>query len=194
MESASLDRRAGEGYLEAPPEQRLPRRTVARIGVRAGALAGAAAVVSQMLVGEIAAAPTAVEEIESSTWTAITSVAALFLGPEAFHGSFALGSIIVGLIVLAIYALAAGVGGIALLVYVQGYHPGPIAAATQGMIYGLLLQIIVMNLGVNAVEEPNGVYEATPAWGWWVAHTVYGAALGLVSAELLLRAATTTRE
>lgn len=185
MESASLDRRAGEGFLEAPPERPLPERTVAGVGGVAGVLAGAAMLASQMMVGEIANEPTAVEGVDSSAWTAITGIASVLLGPDAVHGSFEPGAILVGLVLAALYAAAAGVVGVALLVYVQGYHPGPVAAATQGFAYGLLLQILVLNLAVNLLQDPNTVYESTPPWGWWLGHSVYGIALGGAGAGML---------
>ena len=185
MESASLDRRAGEGYLEAPAERPLPPRAVAGIGGVAGAVAGAVMIGWQMLTGEIDNTPTAVPGIDSSTWTAITSVATLLLGVDGFHGSFHLGSILVGLILLMLYAVAFGVVGTALLAYVQGYHPGPIAAAMQGIAYGLLLEILVLNLGVNGTQHPNVVYESTVPWSWWAAHAAYGLTLCVVGAGML---------
>ena len=187
-ETASLDSRAGEGYLEAPLERPVPRRDVVRIGVGAGLLAGAALIVSQMGVGEIASEPTAVEGIESSTWTAITSVASLLLGVEAFHGSLEVGSVLVGLIVILAYAVVLGIVGVAALVYVQGYDPPALPAAVQGATYALLVQVLVLNLAVNAAQDVNTVYLSTPSWGWWVGHAVYGVTFGVACARALARA------
>lgn len=190
MEHASLDRRAGEAYLEAPRERPVRRAVVARVGVAAGAVGGVAMIAWQALAGEIDATPTAVAGIDSSTWTAITSVASLVLGADAVHGWFSLGPVVLGLILWMAYAVALGVLGIALLVYVQGYHPGPAAAAVQGIAYGLLAQILVINLTVNAIQGVNTVYESTTPWSWFAAHAVYGTVLGLAGAGLLSTRAT----
>ena len=190
MEQASLDRRAGEGFHEAPRERPVRPRVVARVGVAAGAVGGVAMIAWQMLAGEIDATPTAVQGIDSSTWTAITSVASLVLGADAMHGWFSLGPVLLGLVLWMAYAVALGILGIALLVYVQGYHPGPAAAAAQGMAYALLVQILVINLTVNAIQQVNTVYESTAPWSWFAAHAVWGTAFGLVSAGLLSTRAT----
>ena len=193
MEHASLDRRAGEASLAAPPERPLPARVVVRVGAAAGVIAGVAMIGWQMLAGEIDATPTAVEGVDSSTWTAITAVASLVLGADAQHGWFSFGPVLLGLILLMAYAIALGVLGVALLVYVQGYHPGPLAAAAQGVVYGLLLQIFVVNLTINALQDVNTVYESTTPWSWWAAHSLYGGTLGIAGARMLATAATTTR-
>ena len=185
MEQAALDRRAGEDFLEAPRERPLRARVVARMGAAAGAVGGLAMIAWQMLAGEIDATPTAVEGIDSSTWTAITSVASLVLGADAMHGWFSLGPVLLGLILWMAYAVALGVLGIALLVYVQGYHPGPAAAAVQGVAYALVAQVLVINLTVNAMQAVNTVYESTAPWSWFAAHAVYGTALGFAGAGLL---------
>ena len=65
--------------------------------VRCSLYAAAALVLTLSLIAEIAAVPTADPGIHSDTWTPITAVTALFLGQQAFHGSFALGSIALGL-------------------------------------------------------------------------------------------------
>ena len=190
MEHASLDRRSGEAFLEAPPERPVRPRVLVRAGAVAGAVGGLAMIAWQMLAGEIDATPTAVEGIDSSGWTAITSVASLLLGADAMHGWFSLGPVLLGVTLWMAYAVALGVLGIAMLTYVQGYHPGPAAAAAQGVAYSLLVQILVINLTFNAIQAVNTVYESTAPWSWFAAHAVYGVAFGLSSAGLLSTRAT----
>ena len=93
MESATVDRRAGEEHLAAEPAPALSARAVVGVGVRAGLGAGALMIAWEMLAAEIAAEPTAISGIGSSTWTPLTAIASFVLGTDAFSGSLAIGSI-----------------------------------------------------------------------------------------------------
>ena len=84
-------------------------------------------------------------------------------------------------------AAVLGVLGVAALVYVLGYRPGAFGAALAGAAYGLFLEIVLLNLAVNAIRSPNVVYQAAPEWTWWFAHVTYGTALGLLSVRTLAR-------
>ena len=45
-----------------------------------------------------------------------------------------------------------------------------------GMAYGLVLEVVVVNLIVNQIQDLNTLYTSTPEWSWWVAHAMFGAA------------------
>lgn len=169
------------------PKPRLGLETLATVGARAGLAGGVAMIAVQMLNGEIAAEATAVPGTLSSTWTAITSISAFLLGVDAFSASFAFLSITLGLTVHLLMAMALGVIGVAFALWTLGSRPGPLAAALTGLAYGLFLQVLVLNLTVNSIDDPNILYQSTPSWSWWLAHGVYGFTLGLAAARLLAR-------
>ena len=187
MTSATVDRRAGEEYIAAEPAPTLPARTVVAVGVRAGLGAGAAMIAWEMLAAEIASEPTAISGIGSDTWTPLTAIASFVLGIDAFTGSFVIAPIALGLVLHLAVAAVVGVAGAAALVYVLGYRPGAFGAGLAGAAYGLFLEIVLLNLAVNATQSPDVVYGAAPAWTWWVAHGIYGMALGLLAARALAR-------
>jgi hypothetical protein len=159
--------------------------------VRVGALAGLAAgfVMGNVLSGiaEIASEPTAVAGIDSSSWTPPTAITSLLFGVDAFHGDFHVLSIAFG--IAAQLALAAGLGvlGVAFIAVTQGERPGALGGAIQGLAYALFVQVLLLNLVVNAIQERHTLYEALPQWGWWVASAAYGATLGVVASALFRR-------
>lgn len=184
-DTVALDRGAGEDYFEAAPAPALPARTVARVGLSAGVAAGAGMIAWEMTAAEIAREPTVVAGIGSSTWTPVTAIAAFLLGVDALSAAFAPGAIVLGLLIHLAVSAALGVAGTAGLVWVLGYRPGPLGSALYGAGYGLFLEIVVMNVVVSSIQDPNVVYRAAPEWTWWVAHGAYGIGLGLVAAWLL---------
>jgi hypothetical protein len=187
LESATADRPAGEDTLAAQPAPALRAGAVAGIGARAGVGAGVAMIAWEMLAAEIATEPTAISGVGSSTWTPPTAIASFVLGDEAFSGSLAIGSIAFGLLLHLAVATVLGVVGAAALVYVLGYRPGPFGAGVCGAAYGLFLEIVALNLAVNAIQSPDVVYRAAPEWTWWVAHATYGITFGLLAARGLAR-------
>jgi hypothetical protein len=189
VEAATLDRRAGEDLRQAPPAPALSMRAVVAIGARAGLGAGVAMIGWEMTAAEISREPTAIAGIGSSTWTPLTAIAAFLLGPDAFGASFAIGPLVLGLVVHLAVATLVGVAGVAALVYVLGYRPSPFGAGLCGAAYGLFLEVVVLNLAVNALQSPEVVYRAAPPWTWWVAHGTYGIALGLLAQRGLGRGA-----
>jgi len=148
-------------------------------------IAGLAMVLTLMAIGEIADEPTAVPGVDSSTWTALTGIAAFVFGTDAFHGSFAPLPILAGLLIHLAVAAALGVVMVAALVLTQGPRPGHVGAMIQNIAIALFVQIYGLALVVDSIQDVGTVYGSIPHWGWWVAHAVYGGALGLVSASLL---------
>lgn len=52
-----------------------------------------------------------------------------------------------------------------------------------GVAYGLVVEVLV----VNRVQTVDTLYTATPQWSWWVAHGIFGATLGMLTAVLIKR-------
>lgn len=159
--------------------------SVALVGLRAGIAAGLVMAAVLMAIGEIANEPTVVPGIDSSTWTALTGIAAFFFGVDAFHGSFHVLSIAAGLAIHLVVAAVFGLIGVAFVVVTQGPRPGAAGAVVQGVAYALFIQIFVLALVVNAIQDVGTVYGSIPRWGWWAAHGAYGAALGVTASALL---------
>lgn len=82
--------RHGEGGVTA--------LAVVQVGAIAGLAGGMMMAMWQMVVGAIAQDPTAVPGIDTSFWTAVTSIPSVIFGQSWFHGSFELGAVFVGLL------------------------------------------------------------------------------------------------
>jgi hypothetical protein len=166
---------------------RIDAATVVRTGLIAGAIAGMMMAMWQMVVGAIAQDPTAVPTIHQSFWTAVTSITSVIFGLDAFHGSFHFWSVIGGVGGHMMNSMMLGVVGVGLLTAVQGRRPHPLGAIMQGVMFGLVLEVVIVNLIVNRIQDVNTLYTSTPEWSWWVAHGIFGMTLGLVAATLLRR-------
>jgi hypothetical protein len=57
------------------------------------------------------------------------------------------------------------------------------------MMFGLLVEVVVVNLIVNQIQAVDTLYTSTPEWSWWVAHAMFGAVVGVVASTLLRRGA-----
>lgn len=161
--------------------------TVARTGAIAGLAGGMVMAMWQMVVGAIAQDPTAVPGINTSFWTAVTSIPSVIFGQNWFHGSFEFGAVFVGLMGHMMNSMMLGVVGVGLATTVLGSRPSVAKAMAFGMMFGLLLEIVVVNLVVNQIQTVDTLYTSTPEWSWWVAHAMFGATVGLVGATLLRR-------
>lgn len=161
--------------------------TIIRVGLIAGAVAGMMMAMWQMAVGAIATEPTAVAGIDSSFWTAVTSITSVIFGLDAFHGSFHFWSVLGGIGGHMMNAMILGVVGVTLLTALQGARPHPFGAIMQGVMFGLVLEVLIVNVIVNQIQDVNTLYTSTPEWSWWAAHAVYGMTLGLLAALLLRR-------
>ncbi len=182
------------GRADRAPREGRDARVVDRLelaGVWLGSslTAGAAMAATLMAIGEISSEPTAVPGIDSSTWTPITAISSFLFGIDAFHGDFHVLSILFGLGAHGAFSLLFGALGVGFLLVSQGPRPGRAGAALLGLAYGLFVEVIFLNLVVNAIQEVHTVYESIPQWGWWVAHAVYGSVLGLTASLLFGRPA-----
>lgn len=170
-----------------PVPTRASPAAVLAAAVPASLVAAAAMALTLTAIAEISATATAVPGIDSSTWTPVTGIASFLLGLDAVHGSFHVGAIAFGLGVHLVVGVALGTLGVAVLAYVQGPCPAPVGAALQSLAYGLLLQVFFLDLVVGALQDVHSVRESLPPWGWWVAHAVWGVALGLAASAALAR-------
>jgi hypothetical protein len=80
-----------------------------------------------------------------------------------------------------------GAIGIGLATTLLGNRPSVAKAMAVGMMFGLTLELVIVNLIVNQVQTVNTLYTSTPEWSWFAAHAMFGATVGLVGATLLRR-------
>jgi hypothetical protein len=161
--------------------------TIVRTGLIAGAVAGMMMAMWQMAVGAIAQDPTALPAIHQSFWTPVTAITSVIFGLDAFHGSFHFWSVAGGVAGHMMNAMMLGVVGVGLLTLVQGARPRLMGAVMQGVLFGLVLEVVIVNLIVNRIQDVNTLYTSTPEWSWWVAHGIFGMTLGVIAATLLRR-------
>jgi hypothetical protein len=184
--SLHVHRRRSEGRLALP--------TLVRAGAIAGLAGGMMMAMWQMVVGAIAQDPTAVPGIQTSFWTAVTSIPSVVFGTDWFHGSFELGAVFVGLTGHLMNSIMLGVVGVGLATTLLGSRLSVAKAVAFGMMFGLILEVVVVNLIVNQVQTVNTLYTSTPEWSWFVAHAMFGATVGLVGSALLRSGVTGRRE
>ncbi len=160
---------------------------LASVGAIAGLAGGMVMAMWQMVVGAIAQEPTAVAGIHSSFWTAVTSIPSVIFGQSWFHGSFDFGAVSLGLMGHMMNSMVLGAVGVGLATALLGNRPSVGRAMAFGMMFGLLLEVVVVNLIVNQVQTVDTLYSSTPEWSWFAAHAMFGAVVGLVGATLLRR-------
>ena len=182
------------GTVEDELRRRAPGRragtgTVLVTGVVAG-LAGAVAMALWLVFcAEVASAPTPVPGIDSSSWTPLTAITSFLFGVDAFHGDFHVLSILFGAAAHAFLGVVFGVVGVGLIAYAFAGRPGVVGGALLGLAYGLVLEVLVLNVAINWIQDVHTVADALPTWCWWLGHALYGATLGVVAARMLSLAA-----
>jgi hypothetical protein len=177
------------GYLRNEGASRIAAATLVKVGAIAGLAGGMMMAMWQMVVGAIATEPTAVPGIDSSFWTAVTSIPSVIFGEQWFHGSFDFWAVFLGLIGHMMNSMILGIVGITLATTLLGKRLTIPAAMVFGMMFGLVLEVLIVNLIVNQIQDVNTLYTSTPEWSWWAAHALFGGTLGLVGATLLRRQA-----
>ncbi|MDP8942926.1 MAG: hypothetical protein M3N16_02220 [Actinomycetota bacterium] len=155
-------------------------------GVVAGLVAGLAMLAWQMTIGGLASEPTAEPGIGTSVFTMPRSVPAFFFGIDIFGDEYAR-SALTGAAVHLVVAAGFGAVGMGLLAVLLGPRPASGPALLLGALYGVVLQLVVLELFVGGIQEVETVASSTPAWSWWVAHFLYGLVLALVGAAMLRR-------
>jgi len=117
----------------------------------------------------------------------VTSIPSVVFGEQWFHGSFEFWAVFLGLMGHMMNSAVLGVVGVTLTTSLLGKRPNVIAAMALGMMFGLLLEVAIVNLVVNQIQDVNTLYTSTPEWSWWIAHAMFGATVGLVGSTLLRR-------
>jgi hypothetical protein len=169
------------------PHGRVAGAMLVKVGAIAGLAGGIVMAMWQMVVGAIATEPTAVPGIDSSFWTAITSIPSVLFGEQWFHGSFEFWAVFLGLMGHMMNSIVIGIVGVTLATAVLGPRPRVLSAVAFGIAFGLVLEVLIVNLIVNQIQDVNTLYTSTPEWSWWVAHAMFGATLGLIASTLLRR-------
>jgi hypothetical protein len=136
---------------------------------------------SLVAIAEIAAEPTAEAGVRSSTWTPLRGIWSLVAGDGAFGGTLDPGAL-GGLAILLIVAVALGLAGLGLIAFLLGSRPHPLAAMAVGVAWGLIVQILLIDLLVATALGHLPAYDALPHWAWWLGLGTWGAALGLLAA------------
>jgi hypothetical protein len=167
--------------------ERVAGSTLLKVGAIAGLGGGIVMAMWQMVVGAIATDPTAVPGIHTSFWTAVTSIPSVIFGQQWFHGSFEFWAVFLGLMGHMMNSIVIGIVGVTLATALLGARPRVLSAVAFGMMFGLVLEVVIVNLIVNQIQDVNTLYTSTPEWSWWVAHAMFGATLGLVASTLLQR-------
>ena len=153
-----------------------------KAGVRPAFGAALFLVFSLVAIAEIAAEPTAEGGVRSSTWTPLRGIWSLVAGDGAFGGTLDLGAVVGGLALLLIVAVALGLAGLGLIAFLLGSRPHPVAAMAVGVAWGLVVQILLIDLLVATALGHLPAYDALPHWAWWLGLGTWGAALGLLAA------------
>ena len=89
---------------------------------------------------------------------------------------------------LLIAALGFATVGAALIAAVLGRYPDLPGGAFIGVLYGILLQLVVLTWIVDGMQDVDTLHSAAPGWSWWVAHIVFGLVVGIVGSAVLRRA------
>lgn len=167
--------------------RRVPPGVLVRVGASCGLAGGAFLVVHLATVAETAAAPTTNPGIRTSTWTPFTGLASLVSGPGALHGGFHPGWIVLGLALLGVASVVAGIVGL-WWVYVCLGTAGPAwLGGLLGLAYGLFVEVVVFQFLVNPLQSPDVAYESAPPWAWWTGIAIFGGIVGLLGSRRLER-------
>jgi hypothetical protein len=169
--------------------ERVAGSLLLKVGAVAGLAGGMMMAMWQMVVGAIAQNPTYYHGIHTSFWTAVTSIPSVLFGPNWFHGSFEFGSVFLGLMGHMMNSMVLGVVAVALATTLLGRRPSIASAMAFGMMFGVILELVIVELLVNEVLQTthHTLYNSTPHWSWWVSHILFGATTGLVASTLLRR-------
>jgi hypothetical protein len=169
-------------------EGALELSTLIPIGALAGIAGGMMMAMWQMIVGAIARDPTALPGVHQSFWTPVEGIWSVIFGSQRFHSDFHLVPVLGGIAGHMMNSMMLGILGVFLATKLFGGRPTVAQAIAFGMMFGLVLEVVIVNGLVNSVlQSTHTLYTSTPEWSWWVAHAMFGATVGLISATLLRR-------
>lgn len=131
-----------------------------------------------MAIAEIAAEPTPVPGVFSSTWTPLRGAASVIGGSSAFGGDWDFWPILFGALLLVGVPTLLGIVVLATMEWILGPEPDPVIAMIAGAAFGIVVQITVVMLLVDGLLDNDLMYSSLPEWAWWLATGTWGIALG----------------
>ncbi|MDE3133377.1 MAG: hypothetical protein KGL15_04865 [Acidobacteriota bacterium] len=158
-----------------------------KVGAIAGMAGGMMMAMWQMIVGAIAKEPTAVPGIHSTFWTPVEGIWSVIFGVHHFHGDWHTIPVLGGMAGHMMNSMILGIMGVALIAWLLGRRPNPMAAIMLAVGYGIVVNAILIVGIINHAQKIETLYRSTPAWSWWVAHAIFGMTLGILGALLLRR-------
>jgi len=163
--------------MESSSEMRAMRVEALRmvgIGALVGVVAGLVLMVTEMIYGWVSSAHTA--------WDAPMAIWAWIFGLDQFgQPADHMWPIVLGLGGHIVNSIIAGVIFVALVAAVRLRND--LLVVALGVVYGLVLWLI-MRYGILPLRDSTKVLFTTsvvsPQWVWWLAHVLFGAAIGTV--------------
>jgi hypothetical protein len=169
-------------------ERGLALSTLIPVGAIAGMAGGMMMAMWQMIVAAIARDSTALPGVHQSFWTPVEGIWSVIFGSQRFHSSFNVVPVLGGIAGHMMNSMMLGILGVFLATKLFGGRPTVYQAIAFGMMFGLVLELVIVNGLVNSVlQSTHTLYTSTPEWSWWVAHAMFGATVGLIGATLLRR-------
>ena len=159
-------------------------------GAAAGFAAGIPMLALLMTAGALADDPTARPGVDSTLLTMPNAVTQFTFGAgtNSFTGDYGWLAY-PGIGVHFAAASILGVIGAILIASLLGRRPSTPASALAGIVYGLLVQVVLLFGVVGGIQNIDTVETSVPIWAWWTGHLVYGASLGLLAAPMMRAAA-----
>ena len=116
-------------------------------------------------------------------WAPPRAIAAAFLGPQLAGPGFALGSILLGMMIHMMLSAGFGVGfGVAVSVIAR--EAGMLTLLVLGMAAGVALWAGSTYVVAPALNGAELFTAAMPAWAWFAAHAMFGVALGALYSRM----------
>lgn len=155
-------------------------------GAAAGLLAGIPMLALLMTAGALADEPTAKPGVESSVVTMPNAVTQFVFsaGPDQFYADYRWLTY-PGLAIHFIVAVGLGAIGAGLIAAVVGRRAPVVPSLIAGIVYGVILQALVLFAFVSGIQDVDTVQTSVPIWAWWAAHVLYGGLLGLIAAPMM---------
>lgn len=112
-------------------------------------------------------------------WSPVRGITSVVFGDSHYGGSFDAPSVVVGAAGHMMNSVVLGIvfAVVATLVFRRAR---PMAVWMLGAMYGLVVWVVMM-LGVaHGLQASNLLVDALPAWGWAVAHVMFGVVTAMV--------------
>lgn len=155
-------------------------------GAASGLIAGVPMLALLMTAGAVADDATAKTGVSSSVATMPNAVAQfIFSARMGQFDSDYRWLTYPGIALHLIVAAVLGAVGAALIASLLGRRPRTAPAIVTGIVYGVLLQLLVLYAFVGGLQDVDTVATSVPTAAWWAAHVLYGGLLGAVAAPMM---------